>query len=791
MANLIMLNIDGQDVEVEPGTYIIEAARKLGIEIPTFCYDQRLKSVGACRMCLVEVEKSPKLVASCATPVAPGMVVKTNSEKVIKARKSVLEFLLVNHPLDCPTCDKGGECTLQNLTFQYGPTVSRLSEDKFRFQDDPNQKFDDIKLGPEIWMNKNRCIICYKCVRIARDLAGGADLGIFQRGAFAKVDIPKEIKYANEFSGNTVENCPVGALMSDSFRYKIRSWLLKGTDSVCWLCPDGCNITIEHNQGRIYRHQSRRNDDVDMGFICDKGRYGFDITSHPERITVPHAVNGDNLEKVSYDEALAMMVHRFTEVQGETSALLLDTSLTNENAFSAADYFQTKLPGSSIAITSEIELNDIMSYGHLGLSVSLSELENADLVIILGCDLAVEHPIIGLRIKKLINKGVPVYFISPRQLYLGRFNVYNIRANYGREFRVIEDIISLRNGNDDIKINKDIKEQLELNITSAKNIHMIAGGDLLANPNRNKYLQSLFELGKSLRAKLSILTTETNYIGIGLVGRTNATFEEIIEKIEKGEIKTLFVAGGDPVNVYPDRNRITEAFKKLDYMIYWGAFLNHTARLATLVMPSVLPTEDNGSFINVERRLQFLDKSYSTPKEITSLIKLFTDIKIELGGGLYYSASDVFPQMARVIPEFNGLRYKVSEGHIFPSVELEASDNLKALDVKPPPDYPYVLMFAKNVYYGASGMTSKSNTLRKLTPSQKLLINPHDARKEGVMNDSKIRLSTDSAAGEITAIVSEDINQGELLLSGYSDENPPNKFMVGFNKPVYAKIEKV
>ncbi|OQX92406.1 MAG: hypothetical protein B6D58_03020, partial [candidate division Zixibacteria bacterium 4484_95] len=479
MANLIMLNIDGQDVEVEPGTYIIEAARKLGIEIPTFCYDQRLKSVGACRMCLVEVEKSPKLVASCATPVAPGMVVKTNSEKVIKARKSVLEFLLVNHPLDCPTCDKGGECTLQNLTFQYGPTVSRLSEDKFRFQDDPNQKFDDIKLGPEIWMNKNRCIICYKCVRIARDLAGGADLGIFQRGAFAKVDIPKEIKYANEFSGNTVENCPVGALMSDSFRYKIRSWLLKGTDSVCWLCPDGCNITIEHNQGRIYRHQSRRNDDVDMGFICDKGRYGFDITSHPERITVPHAVNGDNLEKVSYDEALAMMVHRFTEVQGETSALLLDTSLTNENAFSAADYFQTKLPGSSIAITSEIELNDIMSYGHLGLSVSLSELENADLVIILGCDLAVEHPIIGLRIKKLINKGVPVYFISPRQLYLGRFNVYNIRANYGREFRVIEDIISLRNGNDDIKINKDIKEQLKLNITSAKNIHMIAGGDLL------------------------------------------------------------------------------------------------------------------------------------------------------------------------------------------------------------------------------------------------------------------------------------------------------------------------
>lgn len=791
MAELIKLNIDGQDVEVEPGTYIIEAALKLGIEIPAFCYDQRLKSVGACRMCLVEVEKSPKLVASCTTPVTPGMVVKTDSEKVIKARKGVIEFLLLNHPLDCPTCDKGGECTLQNLTVQYGPTVSRLSEDKLRFQDDPNQKFDDIRLGPEIWMNKNRCIICYKCVRIARDLAGGVDLGIFQRGAFARVDIPKEIKYANEFSGNTVENCPVGALMSDSFRYKIRNWLLKGTDSVCWLCPEGCNITVEHNQGRIYRHQSCRNDNIDVGFICDKGRYGFDISSHPERITIPLANKGSSLEKVGYDEALAMAIHRFSEEKGETSALLLDTSLTNENAFSAADYFQTKLSGSSIAITSEFELKDIESAGNLSLSVSMSELENADLVFIAGCDLAVEHPIVGLRIKKLINKDVSVYFISPRQLYLGRFNVYNIRANYGSEFQIIENIISLKNGNDDIEICEDIKERLKLDITRSINIHIIAGGDLLTNPNSNRYLQSLFELGKALKAKLSVLTTETNYIGVKLVGKTNATFEGIIEKIEKGQIKTLFVAGGDPVNVYPDSKRITEAFKKLDYLIYWGAFLNYTARLATLVLPSVLPVENNGSFINIERRLQFLTKSYSMPKGITSLTKLFTDIKTELGGGLYYSASEVFTQMARIIPEFNGLQYKVSEGHIFPSMELKVDNHMEALDIKPPPDFPYVLIFAKSVYYGVSGITSRSKTLQKLTPAQKLLISPHDARKESIMNDGKARLSTDSAGGEITVIVSEDVNPGELLLMGYSDENPPNKFMAGYNKPVYAKIEKV
>jgi NADH-quinone oxidoreductase subunit G len=192
MADLIKLTIDGREIEVEPGTLILEAARRLGIEIPTFCYDERLKSVGACRMCLVEVEKSPKLVASCATPVGPGMIVKTESDRVIEARKAVLEFLLINHPLDCPTCDKGGECPLQNLTYKYGPPISRYRERKIRFREGTDLDFDDVRIGPEIWLNRNRCIICYKCVRIARDLAGSTDIGMFKRGAFAHIDIRRK-----------------------------------------------------------------------------------------------------------------------------------------------------------------------------------------------------------------------------------------------------------------------------------------------------------------------------------------------------------------------------------------------------------------------------------------------------------------------------------------------------------------------------------------------------------------------------------------------------------------------
>jgi len=445
MPDLIKLNIDGNDIAVAPGTLIIEAARLLGIEIPTFCYDQRLKSVGACRMCLVEVEKMPKLIASCATPVAPGMVIHTDSDKVVVARRGVLEFLLINHPLDCPTCDKGGECPLQNLTFNYGPPISRFSENKIRFQDGTRLGFDDLRIGPEIWLNRNRCIICYKCVRIARDLAGGADIGMFNRGAYAKIDIPNEIQYANEFSGNTVEYCPVGALMSDSFRYRVRTWLLERTPSVCWLCPDGCNITVEHRLGRIQRHQSRRNDNIDGGFLCDKGRYGFDITSGTDRIRIPQILNNGSFKEASYEESLAVAIHRLSEEKGASTALLLDTSLTNEDAYCCAEFIRNSLPGSSIAISSTINLRPDYDPLAFGLSVSMPELEQADMVILAGCDLAVEHPIIGLRVKKLINCGVPVYIVNSRQNRLGRFEVVNIRPQYGRESDSLIDFISIKN----------------------------------------------------------------------------------------------------------------------------------------------------------------------------------------------------------------------------------------------------------------------------------------------------------------------------------------------------------
>jgi NADH-quinone oxidoreductase subunit G len=792
MADLVKVSIDGIEIEVEPETLIIEAARRVGVDIPTFCYDERLKSVGACRMCLVEVEKSPKLIASCATPVGPGMVVKTNTEKVVTARKGVLEFLLINHPLDCPTCDKGGECPLQNHTYKYGPPTSRYIENKIRFQEGTDLKFDDIRIGPEIWLNRNRCIICYKCVRIARDLAGSVDIGVFNRGAYAQIDIPTEIQYANEFSGNTVEYCPVGALMSDSFRYKVRTWLMSRRPSVCWLCPDGCNITVEQRLSAIYRHSSRRNDNVDTGFLCDKGRYAFDLATGKERIRMPQAIANGLFRDIGYDEALAVAVHRLSEQKGETMALLLDTTLTNEDAFCAAEYFRTNFAGSTITVSTSHNIDPGISPLNLGLSVSMNELETAGLVIMAGCDLAVEHPIIGLRIKKLANRGVPVYFIGSRAKRLGRFKVANIITRSGDEADILKDIASFTQNADGTRLPSSIEENLKRDLQNAKNIHILAGADFLDSPIRGKYAAALYELGNRFSARNSILVDESNYLGVCLAAQPVATFEKLIEKIEQGKIKTLFVAGGNPINIYPDRRRIIAAFKKIDYIIYWGAYPNATADMASLIFPQVLPAENSGSFINIERRLQFMDRSYPTERAITTLIKLFTDFKIELGGQPYYSAAEVFGHLTKTIPVLSGLEYGKSEGSLLPLADSAVFIDEKDVPFAGPSvEFPFILTFAQSVYYGASGMTTRSQVLQKLMPEQSLWVTPDDARKLGIIDGEKVTLATPEESGQIKVAINPDIETGHIVLFGFSLENPANKFMNGHNKSVYAKIMKL
>ena len=403
---MVSLTIDDKPVSVPAGTLIIRAAETLGVEIPRFCEHPLLSPVGACRQCYVEVEGQRKLLTSCTTPVAPDMVVRTQnaSEQVRKAQVGNLEFLLLNHPLDCPICDRGGECPLQDQALAFGPGESRYVEAKRTY-------VKPIPLSPLVGLDRERCVLCTRCTRFCNEISGDRFIELFERGAAEQVSIAPGEDFRSPFSGNTVQICPVGALTSTTYRFAARPFDLQHADSVCQHCASGCSLRVDARAGTIVRNLARDNEDVNEAWLCDKGRYASSFPDREDRMTTP-LLREHGLEPASFQEIFARIVEWST---GKRVAFLTGGRLANEDAYAlsrlARTAFRTNdLDHRRVAAPEAVEARAAAA----PLQLSYRDVERAKAILVVGLDAEQELPILHLRIRKAARRGAKVFVVHPR-----------------------------------------------------------------------------------------------------------------------------------------------------------------------------------------------------------------------------------------------------------------------------------------------------------------------------------------------------------------------------------------
>ena len=593
MADPIKLTIDGQEFQAQPGTLLINAAKQAGIAIPAFCYYDGLSLQAACRMCLVEVEKTPKLQVACTTPVAEGMVVYTDSPTVRQARKGTLEFLLTNHPLDCPVCDKGGECELQDMVFRYGAGESRFRETKAHVE--------EKQWSPVVFYDAPRCILCYRCVRICGEGLGVNALGIGNRGAASEIVPNRGDHLECDECGACIDICPVGALTSGTYRYKTRPWEMEHVGTICTHCSNGCKTTLGVRNGEIIRANNRDRSGVNGEFLCVKGRYGFDFNSHPNRLTSPllKTANGE-LRPVSWAVALATVAKRFSEfvAKGGKFGVIGSNHTTNEENYLLQKFTRQILKTSNIDHHRTGDLLGLLAAlrGRKNTLAMAGDLSTAKAALIVDADLSQEHPLLAylLRTNWRLNKA-KVYAVAPGPIREDSYATTK-RAALGEEFKALQEF------KDKLSAESDLVILFGAAIKGLALAKLVAFGDSLGIPV--KYV-CLLDYANSRGASdmgvlPDLLPGYHNIADGGLSPGMN--YDEILST---PNLDALWVMGSNPFARRPLASANT-------FIVVQDLFLTETAKRANVVLPAASSYEKNGTFTNVCGGLQKVTRAAKT-----------------------------------------------------------------------------------------------------------------------------------------------------------------------------------
>ena len=592
MSELITVMIDDREVEVEKGTGLVETAAAAGIEIPVFCYEPRLgPAVGACRMCLVEVEGLPKLQAGCTLAAQEGMVVRTaaSSQRAADGQKGTLEFILVNHPLDCPVCDKGGECPLQDLTFRYGPGSTRMAFPKMTF-DKP------IPVSPLIALDRERCILCYRCTRFSSDVAEDGQLIARNRGAHSEIATFGEDPYRAPFSGNVIELCPVGALTSTQYRFQARPWEIQDVPTVCGLCPAGCNIRATTREGQVKRVQSRNHPEVDGGWICDKGRFTFPHVHASDRVTTPLHRGELGLEPLEWDAALDR-AEELLRGAGGRIVTALSGSETTEIAYGLGVLLRRGL-GAHSAV-----LHESTSAALDAFRAPLSTIGDAEIVVVVGDDDPVERaPAVDLWLKQARRNGAEIVTIGIAGA---------VQAAPGAAAGALQDLVASRSA-------------LGKRLRDSERAVLVWSGP--GGGGGARLAEAAHALGFESKPGCAAFHLPATPNARGVAEAWAAAADE--DEVEREGIGLLVVSGDDAASD-PGVRALAE---KADRVLAITMFHSLATGWADLVLPATASLEREGTSMNLEGRVQRLRRAVTppVPDELAWLAKLAARFDVEL-----------------------------------------------------------------------------------------------------------------------------------------------------------------
>jgi NADH-quinone oxidoreductase subunit G len=675
--------VDGKEIAVEDGMTVMQACELAGAEIPRFCYHEKLAIAGNCRMCLVEVEKAPKPVASCAQPIMDGMVIHTNSEKVKRAREGVLEFMLINHPLDCPICDQGGECDLQDQTMFYGKAVGHYKEEK--------RSVPDKYMGPLVKTNMTRCIHCTRCVRFLEDVAGTPELGAVERGEDMQISTYVEHSLTSELSGNIIDLCPVGALTSKPYAFKCRSWELDKTDSIDVLDAVGSNIRVDSRNQEVLRILPRTNEAINEEWISDKTRFAYDGLKY-QRLDRPMIRQDKKLEDASWQEAYEAIVKKVKDVKADGIGAIAGDMTDVETMKVMKDLLQ-KLKSENYDCRQDGAIYDNSQRALYTFGTTIEGIEEADLCLMVGCNPRTEAAMINARIRKAkLQNGMEIALIGEQ-----------CELNYEYQY--------LQNNIWTLKQLAEGEHPFCKKLKKAKKPMVILGSGVMQREDVgavlywSKRLIKAYDVVRKDWNGFNVLQRSASRVGGLDIGFVPGEKGKSTKQMLSGKMDVLFLLGADEFN--------TSQISPKTFVVYIGHHGDKSAHIADVILPAAAYTEKSGTYVNTEGRVQRTEAAIFPLGEAKEDWRILAELAENLSVKLpYKSIWELRAEMAKD----NEVFAEDNLGNILPSkltMRVEKRQDFTSDIV----NYP-----VKN-FYLTDPISRNSKTMHSCVEDKKLLLN--------------------------------------------------------------------